>query len=114
MTVAGATHVLRAGDVFYTPAGEEMTWEVAAHVQRSGSIADRRSSAVSGGSSGGWPAARGSRAAARSGPAQPVTTRMRIGRLADAVPALVDVPAPILRWRWDVGWFAARVVHGRA
>ncbi len=34
VTVAGATHVLRAGDVFYTPAGEEMTWEVAAHVRK--------------------------------------------------------------------------------
>lgn len=34
VTASGATHELRAGDVFYTPAGERMTWVVAAHVRK--------------------------------------------------------------------------------
>jgi len=34
VTAAGTTHALRAGDVFYTPAGQEMTWNVAAHVRK--------------------------------------------------------------------------------
>jgi uncharacterized cupin superfamily protein len=34
VTAAGTTHQLRAGDVFYTPAGERMTWVVPAHVRK--------------------------------------------------------------------------------
>ena len=34
VTASGATHVLRAGDVFYIPAGERMTMAVAAHVRK--------------------------------------------------------------------------------
>jgi uncharacterized cupin superfamily protein len=34
VTASGATHELRAGDAFYTPAGERMTWVVAAHVRK--------------------------------------------------------------------------------
>jgi uncharacterized cupin superfamily protein len=34
VTAAGETHVLHAGDVFYTPAGERMTWEVPSHVRK--------------------------------------------------------------------------------
>ena len=34
VTAAGETHVLRAGDVFYTPAGERMTWVVPTHVRK--------------------------------------------------------------------------------
>ncbi len=34
VTASGATHVLRAGDVFYTPAGERMRWVVTAHVRK--------------------------------------------------------------------------------
>ena len=34
VTASGATHVLRDGDVFYTPAGERMTWVVTAHVRK--------------------------------------------------------------------------------
>ena len=34
VTAAGATHVLRAGDVFYTPAGERMSWTVPHFVRK--------------------------------------------------------------------------------
>ncbi len=34
VTAAGITHVLRAGDVFYTPAGERMTWLVPIYVRK--------------------------------------------------------------------------------
>jgi uncharacterized cupin superfamily protein len=34
VTASAATHVLRAGDVFYAPAGERMTWVVPAHVRK--------------------------------------------------------------------------------
>ena len=34
VTAAGTSHRLRAGDVFYAPAGERMTWEVPTHVRK--------------------------------------------------------------------------------
>jgi uncharacterized cupin superfamily protein len=34
VTADGATHVLRPGDVFYTPAGMQMTWVVPEHVRK--------------------------------------------------------------------------------
>ncbi len=34
VTAAGKTHVLRAGDVFYTPAGERMSWVVPSYVRK--------------------------------------------------------------------------------
>jgi uncharacterized cupin superfamily protein len=34
VTAAGATHQLRAGDVFYTPAGEHMTWVIPTYVRK--------------------------------------------------------------------------------
>jgi uncharacterized cupin superfamily protein len=34
VTADGTTHQLRAGDVFYAPAGERMTWVVPAHIRK--------------------------------------------------------------------------------
>ena len=34
VTAAGRTHELRPGDVFFTPAGERMTWVVPAHIRK--------------------------------------------------------------------------------
>ena len=34
VTAAGRIHELRPGDVFYTPAGERMTWVVPAHIRK--------------------------------------------------------------------------------
>ena len=34
VTAAGTTHQLSAGDVFYTPAGERMSWVVPTHVRK--------------------------------------------------------------------------------
>ncbi len=34
VTASGQTHVLKAGDVFYTPAGERMSWFVPNHVRK--------------------------------------------------------------------------------
>ncbi len=34
VTAAGETRVLRVGDVFYTPAGERMTWVVPTYVRK--------------------------------------------------------------------------------
>ena len=34
VTASGRTHVLQAGDVFYTPAGERMSWVVPTYVRK--------------------------------------------------------------------------------